>query len=344
MISLPAPQAFLQKDAKQELFSWLIDSLSIARAGTGRVNQNLVKAPSSEMQLFWVIACTLAQYAAAALSANAERLAWLHSAPPLVNETDCLMRSYFIERALEVNPSLTIAQTAAMVDALAGDPAIGQGCIVSAPRQASISIISETTTNSGPVFFCDAVHGNDASDGSLQSPFLTITRGISAVRDAGAGGGTVNLRGGGTFYLDATLALSAADSGLTLQTYPPDADIAWLSGSMPLTNLEWTPVNTTGAANIWRCNISAIESIGSIDALRDNGARLIRARFPNSNPETGLPFLHTNVQAASWTPLPNATHGSSWTANASYSRNDSACSRCGCCSEWELKCESKRLA
>lgn len=288
------------------------------------------------MQLFVVIACTLAQYAAAALSANAERLEWLLSAPPLVNETDCLMRSYFIERALEVNPTLSIAQTAAMVDALAGDPAMGQGCIVSAPENLS-SVRSRSSSpppNSGPVFFCDAVRGNDAGDGSLQSPFLTIMRGISAVRATGAGG-TVNLRGGGTFYLNATLALSAADSGLTLQTYPPDAEIAWLSGSMPLTSLDWTPVNTTGDANIWRCNVSAIGSIGSIDALRDDGARLIRARFPNSNPETGLPFLHTKVQAASWTPLPNATHGSSWTANASYSRNDSACSRCVWCSGWE---------
>ena len=40
---------------------------------------------------------------------------------PLVNATDCLMRSFALERALAVNPNLSSAQLSAMADALSGD-------------------------------------------------------------------------------------------------------------------------------------------------------------------------------------------------------------------------------
>jgi hypothetical protein len=36
--------------------------------------------------------------------------AYADAASPFVNDTDCLFRSYFLERALEVNPGLTSAQ------------------------------------------------------------------------------------------------------------------------------------------------------------------------------------------------------------------------------------------
>lgn len=267
--------------------------------------------------------------AVATVTANAARMKWLQGAPPLVNATDCLMRSYMIERALEVNGALSNTQVAAMIDALSGDPTMGAGCIVNSPRVSLSTLVKHETTSltaATPTFFCDAVNGNDANDGTLVSPFLTVGRGIAAVRAAGQGGGTVNLRGGGTFYVNATLTLSSVDSGLTIQTYPLDAEIAWLSGSVPLTDVVWSPVNTSGA-NIWRATLAGVPGLASVEALRDDGSRLIRARYPNADPETGLPFLHTHVQADSWIPTPNATHWSSWTPNASYNRNDSTCSR-----------------
>lgn len=239
------------------------------------------------------------------------------SSYPLVNSTDCLIRSYALERALEVNPGLTDAQLSAMADALSGDPMMGSGCVVSLPTRQALRSPSQHLPVAGAAeaaatFFVDAVTGSDTNDGrSLSTPFLTVARALAATRDAG-GGGTVNLRGGGTFYLPTTMSLTAIDSGLSFQTYAGDAEPAWLSGSVPLTGVTWTAVNTTGA-NIWRADLSSLAAVGNVTSLRLAGARLIRARFPNANPETGLPFAHKTVSASSWPPSA-ATKGYSWVA------------------------------
>ena len=273
--------------------------------------------------------------AAAILRASAARAAFLATAPPLVNATDCLMRSYFLQRAMEVNPALSAPQLRAMVDALVGDPSMGAGCTVAVPppmpgapllQGRAVPAAAAPTV----VVFADAAAGNDATGtGSLAAPFLTVARAVAAVRAAAAGGGTVNLRGGGTFHLPATLALTPADSGLTIQTYPGDGALAWLSGALPLTAeaVAWEAVNLTGSANIWRADLSRVPGLaarGGVAALRLAGARLIRARFPNGNPETSLPFAHRAVTARSWTPVPAPSNGQAWSAPGNWSRNDTA--------------------
>ena len=267
----------------------------------------------------------------AELRAAAERARFLASAPPLVNETDCLIRSYAIERALEVNPLLSNASVYAMIDALSGDPTKGAGCVVRAPAtmpapQHPTSL--PTSSGSGLTFFVSAVNGSDSGDGSIGSPFLTISAALAATRAAG-GGGTINLRGGGTFHLASTLTLTAADSGLTLQTYPADPQLAWLSGALPLAGeaLQWRPVNTSSGANIWAVDLSALRLAG-LSSLRLAGARLPRARYPNGDPETSLPFARHggSITAQAWVPLPSQQPASYWTAPSNYSRNDSACS------------------
>lgn len=245
----------------------------------------------------------------------------------LKNASDCFLRSYVVERALAVNPYLTAAQVSAMIDALSGDPLMGSGCIVSAPPAEVVGTAADTTktvTEGGAVFFADAARGDDANNGSLVAPFLTVGRAVAAVRSAG-GGGVINLRGGGTFFVREALNLDAADAGLTIQTYAADEDIAWLSGSVPLTGLNWTAVNISSGANIYRADVSHVEGLTkNVTSLRLNGARLIRARFPNSNPETDLPFgpHGSRVTASSWPQTGNES-GSHWVAPPSYARNDS---------------------
>jgi len=246
------------------------------------------------------------------------------AADPLVNETDCLLRSYALERALEVNPGLTATQLSDMADALSGDPMKGLGCVVRVPTARTAATVPPPPARAAggaATFFADAAAGSDAGSGSLASPFRTLARALAATRAAG-GGGTVNLRGGGIFYLPATLTLSPADSNLTLQTYAGDAELAWLSGGVPLAGLAWAAVNTSGA-NIWRADLSSLPSITNITSLRLAGARLIRARFPNANPETSLPFSHKTATASAWPPGKTAK-GASWTA-ANFSRADSKC-------------------
>ena len=134
------------------------------------------------------------------------------------------------------------------------------------------------------------------------------------------------MRGGGTFFLSDALRLTSADSGLTVQTYPLDADLAWLSGAVPLKGITWSPVNTTGGANIWRADLSSVQGLAGVASLRLSGERLIRARYPNANPETGLPFAHRTFGADSWVPLANPVKGVAWSATPNWSRNDSKCS------------------
>jgi hypothetical protein len=226
-----------------------------------------------------------------------------------------------------------------MIDSLSGDPLMGTGCIVSAPatrparrprtRARRAPGAGATPGNGDAIFFADADKGDDANDGSLGAPFLTVARALAAVRAAaaGSGGGVINLRGGGTFYLPEALVLSAADSGLTIQTYAADAPaLAWLSGGVPLVGLTWTAVNTSSGANIYRADVSRVAGlVANVTSLRLNGARLIRARFPNANPETGLPFgpHGTRVTAANWTTTGNES-GTQWVAPAAFARNDSA--------------------
>jgi hypothetical protein len=253
----------------------------------------------------------------------------IQSAPtPLRNATDCLLRSYALERALEVNPGLTASQLAAMADALSGDPMMGSGCFVRLPAatvaaRAALPPPPPPPPARGAAFFADALHGSDANPGTLAAPFLTVARALAATRAAG-GGGSVILRGGGTFHLPAPLALTAGDSGLSLQTHGGDAEPAWLSGAAPLVNLTWAAVNTSGGANIWRADLSSLAAVANVTSLRLGGARLIRARFPNANPETGLPFAHALVAASAWPLGPAAGKGAPWVA-ANFSRADSKC-------------------
>ncbi len=243
---------------------------------------------------------------------------------PLVNATDCLVRSFALERALEVNPGLSTAQLAAMADALSGDPMMGSGCVVRPPAvHVPPPPPHATGGGGGPTFFVDAQKGSDGNAGTLAAPFLTVSRALAAARTAGGGGGsTVNLRGGGTFHLPAPLALSAGDSNLTLQTFAEDAELAWLSGAAPLgAGVAWAAVNISGA-NIWRANLSALSSVRNVTSLRLAGARLIRARYPNGNPEE-MPFARKTVSASSWPPG-RASTGYAWSAN--FSRPDSGCS------------------
>jgi hypothetical protein len=254
---------------------------------------------------------------------------------PIINQTDCALRSFFLERALQVNPGLTAAQLAAMADALAGDPAMGSGCRVTAPAARAppppLAAAPAPAPPAGPEFFADALHGSDASgSGSLATPFQSVARALAAVRSAApGGGGTITLRGGGTFHLPATLRLTPADSGLTLQTYAADAQLAWLSGAAPLAGLAWRTVNVSGGANVWAADLSAAlpPGVAEVAALRLGGARLIRARYPNANPETGLPFGRRGgtTSAAAWLPIAHPEPAVYWTA-PNVTRNDSACS------------------
>ena len=53
-----------------------------------------------------------------------------------------------------------------------------------------------------------------------------------------------------------------------------------MSGGRPLSNLEWTSVNTSNGANIWAADVSSA-GVEEIPGLQIDGIRATRARYPN---------------------------------------------------------------
>jgi hypothetical protein len=95
-------------------------------------------------------------------------------------------------------------------------------------------------------FYADPVNGNDANNGTEAFPVKTIEAGLALAR-AAPGTDTLVLRAG-TFYQTATIVLTTADSGLTIQAMPGEP--VWISGAAPLTNVTWAPYNVT-PGDVW---------------------------------------------------------------------------------------------
>jgi hypothetical protein len=135
--------------------------------------------------------------------------------------------------------------------------------------------------------FYVATNGNDASDGSIGAPFLTLTQAQAAVRAAlPAATGPVNVWvRGGTYYLAQPLVFSTADSGsqtvpVTYASYSNETAV--ISGAVRLTP-SWSPFGPN-------TNILAA-SIGTgynFDLLFVNGINQVMARYPNYSAATNI--------------------------------------------------------
>ena len=215
------------------------------------------------------------------------------------------MRHFAIEFAQEIIPDLSPSQLQLIADALNGSYEKALNCSVTVPPRVQeranrvhprVFEVPET----GPTFFADAVKGSDKNPGTQQQPFQTIAKAVAASRMA-RGAATITLSHNpvdativlraGTFHLPSTIQLGAADSGLTIQAYRDE--VVWISGAKPLSNLKWKPANlpatTTrrASAPIWVADLSST-GVTHVKGLRLNGRRLVRARWPNGDPELGM--------------------------------------------------------
>ena len=155
-----------------------------------------------------------------------------------------------------------------------------------------------------PIFYLDALHGSDAGPGTSASPFASLPRGLAACRAARAPNCTLLLLDSAPFVLLETLALTSADSGLTLAAAPGAAPV--LTGAAPVA-AAWVPLDVAASTgrNIWRAQGPAGAPLPL--ALLAHGRRLPRARWPNAPTEdwetARVPDGYTNATA--WhAPLP----------------------------------------
>jgi hypothetical protein len=139
----------------------------------------------------------------------------------------------------------------------------------------SLAAASACLCDAQPYFVSPA--GNDANPGTLEEPFATLQRAQQAAREKHR---NICLRGG-TYYLPATLVLTAEDSGtsnspVVFENYQDEQPV--ISGGVRLENLEWQPY-TNG---IFQAQVPADLQTEEIFV---NGERQILARYPNFDPK-----------------------------------------------------------
>jgi hypothetical protein len=123
--------------------------------------------------------------------------------------------------------------------------------------------------------------GDDSADGSLESPFRTITRAISASRKSNLAT-TIFLRKG-TYFEGKEIVLDAQDSGLTITSF--QGEFAWLSGGIKVAaDSPWKP---DAKKKVWSTVISNpnVTEVAGLFTLEPH-QRLTRARYPNFDSET----------------------------------------------------------
>ena len=134
----------------------------------------------------------------------------------------------------------------------------------------------------------DACKGND--DGTIKRPFCSIEKAVQHSREEIANPTeTAIILENGIYTLQETLILGSLDSGLTIIGAPRTNEVVWISGGVEIPNdMHWG----------WDCkqnlairvanltDLLAGKKVPKVASLFAPNKRLIRARFPNGDPET----------------------------------------------------------
>jgi hypothetical protein len=123
--------------------------------------------------------------------------------------------------------------------------------------------------------------GSDSGgSGSVSAPFASLGRAVLQARIAGSK--SVVLRGG-HYFMNETLTLHAADSGLSLLAHPGEEPV--LHGGVALTGLDWGPAGKPFHPGVMTASVVHLP-LHEWDGMTANGKLLWRARYPDV-PEFG---------------------------------------------------------
>ena len=222
------------------------------------------------------------------LTASVSVVTAMSTPPPGHHDLDCKLRKLAKEFATHIRPntSIEVVSDALQLDLLCGtEPAEDEtvdSLASGATNDGVAALAAETIEAAALVAYVDPLRGNDAvGDGSPQAPFITVARGLKAVRSGRSGGAAAAalvLRGG-THFVSGTLALSAADSHLSIVAAPGER--ATLSGGAPLGELIWTKDAAQGVYSAQLPPPPPGAQYAVFDTLYEpSGRRAIRARYP----------------------------------------------------------------
>jgi hypothetical protein len=240
-----------------------------------------------------------------------------HSSRPAnaPNETDCAVRKLAAEYGRQLIPmALPELQSGLELGAMCGEATLPSRSSGPSPFAAG------THTPTGTDIVVDSQRGSDQQgDGSAAAPFRSLAVALQASRQlprpptslkAGDCAKTITLKGG-VHYLNSTMELMGADSGLCL--VGAAGEHAILSGGMEL-SLSWKP-SDSGTHGEFVADLPA--ATPHFDQLFVSGQREIRAKYPNGDPEvTGLYTADTGyISAGSWKSTPPEAPSKSVTVN-----------------------------
>lgn len=161
--------------------------------------------------------------------------------------TTCAFYEMALEYASVVQPNISVAQQAAVYDALALQTCKGAkrpSALGSREHPATAAVrhprAAVPAASASLMIFVDWAKGKDSAAGTMAAPLKTIAAAQTKAR--GAKGSSIQLRGG-VHYLAATVTLTAADSGLTIEAY--NNENATVSGAAPLTIAKWLQYNVS---------------------------------------------------------------------------------------------------
>ena len=208
-----------------------------------------------------------------------------NSSADVKNTTDCKTRLLMYELGLKLIPQMSPQRE--VFDALEL-----QSCGVMPPsfeRDNDLHVhVSGERMASSSTFYVDYNGGSDTNAGSSTSPFKTVQKGVEATRGgSSATPGTVILLPG-VHFLERTIELTAADSGLTI-TAPPGTGSkgeVWVSGGRPLTP-TWS--KAPGAGFVYKTPVGDGFNVSGLNTLNSTSPgqmrRATQARYPNADPE-----------------------------------------------------------
>mmetsp|Transcript_4480 Transcript_4480/g.11420 ORF Transcript_4480/g.11420 Transcript_4480/m.11420 type:complete len:899 (+) Transcript_4480:19-2715(+) len=254
------------------------------------------------------------EYTTEALVAKLARGAWFGEEAGVPADFECAWRKGAIQHASTLQPFLSSAQRKDLYDALQL-----QACNVALESVASAVKQAPGADGTAPRMPC---HRDSRCIAVSTAAGLRAALGqIAAARHLGASSSTLpdavwEVRmAPGVYRLNETMVIGPDHSGTAITA--PDGGVT-ITGNAVLT-LQWKKVSTSKGVSAYAADVPAGMVI---DALRVDGHRATRARFPNANPETdqfptgwikgskSLPPTFPTTANAVTIPLPGAYPGS----------------------------------
>ena len=258
--------------------------------------------------------------------------------PSNMAELECALHKLALEYS-DRNPEVPSRDGAAVYDALRIKECGGATVPRARPARETEAAMRHTHAHSAEAFYV-ATTGSDTNDGSLAAPWASVHHAVQQLRAKSLLKPTIFVRGG-VYLFSSTLELNAADANLTIASY--EKEEVTFSGGRSLKGAEWECSTLRANCAVFKTKVSLPHRSASlgpdvVNQLFVNRTRMVRARYPNGNPQTtgGHCFSkaqYANENCTAWLVAANGSEmqpEGTIVANLSYGQNRGESPTVGC--------------